>query len=413
VNPGSGEIRELNLSLDVPKTALADFDPAFSPDGRMLAFTRGAESGDLYLLPLTDGGQAAGPPQALTSDSQNNWQPAWTADGREIVFSSVRGGPSRLWRMKISAPGERRPVELAGEGGVWPSISRQGNRLMYQASTFDMNVWRRQIPSPGEAASAGTPICSSTKAEMNAVYSPDGRQIAFGSDRSGHWEIWLSDADGGHPRQATFHNAQSGSPSWSDDGEWIVYDSNAPGWWDIYVMRADGGQPRRLTNGPVRNVIGRFSRDGKWIYFSSMRTRRNEVWKVPFAGGDAVQVTRNGGWYSMESPDGKFLYYTKREQSVNDALWRMPVEGGLEELVLDSVLPRHFTFAGQNLYYEHSENGKTTVKVIDLGTRKSRALFEISKPMFLGLSVPPDQRWILYSQLDNEGSDLMLIENFR
>jgi len=81
------------------------------------------------------------------------------------------------------------------------------------------------------------------------------------------------------------------------------------------VIRAEGGQSRRLTYGPVLNAIGRFSHDGKWIYFASVRTGRNEVWKVPFAGGDAMQVTKNGGWFSMESPDGKFLYYTKLNRS--------------------------------------------------------------------------------------------------
>jgi len=91
----------------------------------------------------------------------------------------------------------------------------------------------------------------------------------------------------------------------------------------------------------------------------------------------------------------------------------MPVEGGPEELVLDSVRVRHFTLAGGNLYYVHFENGKTAVRVMDLGERKSRVLFEISKPLWLGLSVSPDQRWILYSQDDNYGNDLMLMENFR
>jgi Tol biopolymer transport system component/tRNA A-37 threonylcarbamoyl transferase component Bud32 len=410
-NPESGEIRELKVS----NKAVIGGAPAFSPDGRMLAFASGKSSTatDISMLPVTADGQAAGPPRALTSGAEGNLGPAWTADGREIVFRSSRGGPTRLWRMKISAPGDWRPVELAGDGGAWPSIARQGNRMVYQVATADANVWRRQAPATGETASSGAPICSSTKTEDNAAYSPDGRQIAFASDRSGHMEVWLSDSDCGHQRQATFYNTYSGSPSWSDDGEWIVYDSfNSPGWFDIYVMRADGGQSRRLTYGPARNAIGRFSHDGKWIYFSSMRTGRNEIWKVPFAGGDAMQVTKNGGWYSMESPAGKLLYYTKLDQS-DDALWRMPVEGGPEELVLDSIRARNFTLAGKNVYYVKSESGKTTVQVLDLGARKSRVLFETSKPARLGLSVSPDQRWILYSQVDSSGSDLMLMENFR
>ena len=418
-NAESGEIRELNL----PTTAAPDANPVFSPDGSLLAFTRGInfpvaitlganQTSDIYLLPMTGNLQAAGPPRALTSDGRGNLWPAWTPDGREIVFRSSKGGAPRLWRMKISTPGQSRPVELAGEDATSPSIARQGNRMVYQVSSSDVNLWLRQVPAMGEAASSGGPISSSTKFDGNAAYSPDGRQIAFASDRSGHREIWLSDSDGRHQRQATFHNVLSGAPAWSYDGEWIVYDCNTAGWYDIYVIRAEGGQSRRLTYGPVLNAIGRFSHDRKWIYFASVRTGRNEVWKVHFAGGDAMQVTKNGGWFSMESPDGKFLYYTKLNRS-EDALWRMPVEGGPEELVLDSVRARHFTLAGGNLYYAHFENGKTAVRVMDLGERKSRVLFEISKPLWLGLSVSPDQRWILYSQDDNYGSDLMLMENFR
>jgi Tol biopolymer transport system component len=143
-----------------------------------------------------------------------------------------------------------------------------------------------------------------------------------------------------------------------------------------------------------------------------MRTGRDEIWKVPAGGGPAQQVTKNGGWAALESPDGRYLYYTKSERS-EGGLWRMPVEGGPEERVVQSVRPRDFSIAGQNLYYAHNENGKVSIFGFDLVSRSNRRLFVIPQPTWMGLSVSPDQRSILYSQYDRYGSDLMLVETFR
>ena len=108
----------------------------------------------------------------------------------------------------------------------------------------------------------------------------------------------MAHADGSKPVQMTNNFGRSqGSPCWSPDGRWIAFDSQGQDRrWDLYVMDASGGRPRRITPDDTSAKHTPFwSHDGKWIYFRSDRTGRNEIWRVPFAGGTAEEVTRDGG----------------------------------------------------------------------------------------------------------------------
>jgi len=92
----------------------------------------------------------------------------------------------------------------------------------------------------------------------------------------------------------------------------------------------DGGLPRRLTTASSDENVPSWSRDGRWIYFSSDRTGKRQIWKAPAEGGEAVQVTKQGGFSAFESPDGKFVYYTKDFREGGEftpGIWRTPVEG--------------------------------------------------------------------------------------
>ena len=205
----------------------------------------------------------------------------------------------------------------------------------------------------------------------------------------------------------------TGSPRWSPDGQRIVFDSNALGKSELYQIDANGGRPRRLTNHPADDGIASYSRDGRWIYFDSDRTGRREIWKMPSEGGQAVQVTRNGGTVAFESVDGAFIYYNKETEPTG--LWRMPVGGGAETEVLKFVVDYAFAVANKGIYFEqpHRDRG-TSFQFLSFVTGKVTTIGTIRRPVAdLGLSVSPDERYILYTQGDQTGSDLMLVENFR
>ena len=133
------------------------------------------------------------------------------------------------------------------------------------------------------------------------------------------------------------------------------------------------------------------------------------------SGGGAIQITRNGGDLAQESPDRKFLYYGKG-YPLPMSVWRMPVEGGQETKVVDSVNPSTlWTVGSKGIYFfKAADNkGRSDLCLYEFATAKTRKLLTVERRVSPGLTVSPDGRTILYTQLDEAGSDLMLVENFR
>jgi Tol biopolymer transport system component len=411
----SAETGEKQRLTSPPSGVYGDFDAAYSPDGKTVAFRRvsGWNAIDIYLAPAA-GGEA----RRLTDLNRAINGFAWTPDSGEIIFSSSTSHEDGVL-MKVSVP-QGTPERLAGSGrGINdPSISRQGNRLVYSQSVVDTNVWRLDLSGPSTKPS-DSPFISSTRLDVEARYSPDGRKIAFASNRTGTYQIWVCDSDGANPRQLTYLASANGDPSWSPDGRYIVFDTRLRGNADIFVIDAEGGQPRALTTEPSDDIAPSWSADGRWVYFSSKRSGSMQIWKTPSEGGQAAQVTKEGGFLGRESVDGKFIYYLK-DRGV-PGIWRAPVEGGEEVLVLtqnkagiDARSVRAWTVVEKGIYFANAEDpAKPLIEFYSFATRKVTRVATLAQPFRPVLSVSPDGRWLLYTQEDQFGSDIMLMENFR
>jgi dipeptidyl aminopeptidase/acylaminoacyl peptidase len=160
-----------------------------------------------------------------------------------------------------------------------------------------------------------------------------------------------------------------------------------------------------------------WSLDGKSLYVTSNRTGRAEIWKVPAEpGNDAkgTQVTRNGGAVPKLSPDGAFLYYTKT--TIPEQLWRIPVDGGEEERVADRIANnRAFNVTRSGVYFipPIAQGPVTSIMFRDARTGLVRPIAGIDEHPMWGLTVSPDEKFILYVSLKEAEGDLMLVDNFR
>jgi Tol biopolymer transport system component len=259
------------------------------------------------------------------------------------------------------------------------------------------------------------------------AFSPDGRKIAFESDRSGVMSIWVANADGSDAR-LLFGDEKygtSGSPAWSPDGQWIAFDTRKDGNAEIYVISAEGGAVRRLTKNPSDDVIPCWSHDGKWIYFGSTRTGRPEMLKMPPEGGDAIQLTHDGGWAGVESRDGKFLYFTRMRPATggstyaatsgtNNPLLRIPVTGGEETPVLDTVGERAWAVADQGIWFLWPAGpSRTELRFFSSDTHRVSTVATIAKPATAGLDLSADGRTLLYGQIESQRSEIILVEGFK
>lgn len=399
--------------LTSPSDEEIDYGVAFSPDGSTVAFVRGIVSGgvsDLYVV-----SSAGGTAKRLTFDNTGiAGSPAWTQDGHDIVFCSTRGGLPSLWHISVSG-GTPQPVVGVGESAYAPSISSKGNQLVYQHFLLSDAIWQINLKDEMHRLSQPAQLISEKGRKRRPQFSPDGKRIAFESDRLGYQEIWTCDSDGSNCEQLTSLRGVAGAVTWSPDGRSIAFEFLLKDHREIYLQDVDSGMPRLLATLPGADNGGpNWSRDGKWIYFNSDRGGSFQLWKVQLRGGSPIQVTRHGGVFAIESTDGRDLYYAKFDSA---GIWKMPVQGGEEKRVLDQpsggTAWRNWVLAQNGIYFLNFEtNPNATVSFFDFATHKIIPLWTLTKPPGKGLSVSIDGRSILYVQNEFVQSNLMLVKNF-
>jgi len=411
--------------LTSPSDQEIDYGPAFSPDGETVAFVRGIVAGvvaDLYVVSA-----AGGTPKRLTQDNTWLWPPpTWTPDGRDLVFSSARGGLFRLWR--ISATGGT-PWLAAGAGvkAISPSISPKGNQLVYQQVIDDArSIWRLDLSDEKHRRGPPAQVVSERGWKGRPHFSPDGKRIAFESWRSGYLEIRACDSDGSNCSELTSLHGVATAARWSPDGRYVAFEFRSKGHSEIYLLKVDGSVAQLLVTLPGADNGGpNWSRDGKWIYFYSDRGGGPfQLWKIQLEGGLPIQVTKNGGVFGTESEDGRFLYYSKLGVP---GIWKMPLQGGEETRILDQPY-REFTIvsggafiawwdwalARNGIYFLDFESYyNATVEFFDFSTHKITPIWTLTKPPGFGLSMSADGRSILYVQNEIQQSNIMLVKNFR
>lgn len=403
-----------------PAGTTGDYYPAFSADGKRIAFARARSfsATDLYIVPLS-----GGKPSRLTADGLTIDGLTWTADNQEIIFSSRRGGSfNSLWRIKASG-GTPERVTTFGEDIISPAISRRDNSLAYTRELDDMNIWSYTLDAAGHVTEKA-PLIASTFRDSDPDFSPDGRHIAFTSGRNGSFGIWVSDSDGNNPRLLFDGGAYvTGSARWSPDGSRIAFDTRANdpaglGNPSIWTMDADGGKPRRLTGTSTGDVAPSWSRDGNWIYFASTRSGSLQIWKMPSRGGQAVQITHHGGFESFETDDGKYLFYLKGREV--PGIWRVPTNGGEETLVTDCDQVgywRCWRVARGGIYFATATlPAGPRVEFFNLASGAVQLIAPLARtpdPNIPGLTVAPGGRKLLLAQDDQSGSNIIMVESAR
>jgi Tol biopolymer transport system component len=411
-----------------PEPSIGDGWPAVSPDGRTVAFARYSQdsSANVYLVPMN-----GGEPRPVTAEKASIFGLAWETD-TQLVFSSDRGGSSRLWR--VSAKPSSNPaiteLDVAGEDARFPSFSRSGiaasPRLAYQRLVENLDIRRAEVVgegTPRHALKSSHSFIASTKSEDHPRFSPDGTKIAFVSRRSGTLEIWLCASDGSNPvRLTSMDGPIVVGPQWSPDGRRIAFfaTTGPAGTYVTYVADADGGRTARATRTEGElEALPTWSRDGRFLYLTSGRSGSLQIWKRPIEGGEAVQLTRGGGAEASESPDGRIIYYAKVPE-MGPGLWRVPANGGHEERVLESVRFGYWAIAHSGIYFIDFHVPSDAPRPVRFFNFQSRQVTQVgtvestvSWSNTPGFAISPDGRWLLYTSLESTDVDLMLVDNFR
>ena len=202
-------------------------------------------------------------------------EPAWSPNGGLIAFVSKRDGAAHVYVMRADGSDTRRMTATSADDGR-PTWSPDGRRLAFSRE----GALYVHMLAGGPARRLGRALAGRV---AGAAWSPDGKSIAFDfrPDGSSLQEIWVVGADGRRPHPVTDLRAVSGSPSWSPDGRRLAFHSNdRGGHFEIYSIAVGGSGLRQETRSPNDTIEPAWSPDGQKIAFS----RDGAIWTVDRSG---------------------------------------------------------------------------------------------------------------------------------
>jgi Tol biopolymer transport system component len=287
---GNGEIYVMNADgsgqTNLTNNPAVDDEPAWSPDGSRIAFTRG---GDVYVMNADGAAQTN-----LTNHPANDSWPAWSPDGTKIAFVSDRDGNAEIYLMNADGSSQRNLTDNSGSDR-FPTWSPDGGKIAFmRGEELNAEVYTMNADGSSQRNLTNSPA----RGDYLPDWSPDGSKIAFSTG----WDpchacsnIWVMGNDGSAQKGLTDDGYAHGAPRWSPDGSQIAFVTYRDHNDEVYITSADGGDQRNLTKSPDMDYWPDWSPDGTKIAFESWRDGNGEIYVMDADGGGQTNVTEDPG----------------------------------------------------------------------------------------------------------------------
>lgn len=382
--------------------------PAFAPHSSRIAFVKSDATGtwQLYTYDL----QATAQPTVIVPNAGKTVSLAWSPDEQFLIAVMLYNGDFGLWQIQLASQ-QATWLPVSANDLEHVSMARHHPRLVYEVATSDENIWALPLRAPDQAAGPPERRIASTQNEAYPRFSSDGKRIAFQSQRSGNNEIWLSNSDGTDLKQLThFQTVFTWAPAWSPDNSRLAFHAWVDLGTDLFTLDAAGNAPERLTTLPHHEREPRFAPDGTGIYFRSNQNGAWDIWYTSFTNPEPQAITQNRGIAAFMPIQGT-LYYTA---SSDLGLYRLDLALQQETHLLNltsSTDYRTWTVVSDGVYFIQRDSSYVPHLVFfDFGTQTTTTVYPlpyISNKS--GLSRSPDGRWLLYGQMDQSESDIVLL----
>jgi Tol biopolymer transport system component/predicted Ser/Thr protein kinase len=401
-------------------------EPAWSPDGKCLAYTSNDKGNlDIMVMPL-----AGGRPIRVVDSDADDAQPAWSPDGSRLAFVSARDrgghlsialGIGTLQDFVTGKYGDiflipalgGTPVKLV-EDGYYPSWSPDGKNIVYQSPrNGEWNLWK--VPAEGGVP---TQLTNDEEFDFHPCWSPDGKWIVYGSGGNGIYNLRVVSASGGAPHLLTNDKQVIVRPVWSKDGSSIIYSSNKNGSYNLWKIpfslndNGKSGTPRQVTVGQGADVDVSISHTGEKLAFSTVLVFQN-IWELTIANGETRQVTSETSNQDLPrcSPDGKTLLIISTRGG-NYGLWVVDLNGAiLQQLSAQDVYESFGSWSpdGKQIAYRSIGNNTNSIYIRTLGSLSPKEIAEDS----VAVEYPiwsPDDKFISYYKGESRKSDIWIYD---
>ena len=386
--------------------------PSWSADGKWIAFSLyRSDSPDIWIIPA-----AGGSARQLTTHSAADWAPDWSPDGEWIAFSSRRKdfGDADIWIIPVKGGSAVQVTGSPDDDDRVPRWSPDGRKIAFNTFSTLGEIWVMSAAGT-ELVRLADKVYSLPKGE--AIWSPDGEQIAFIAPGPEGREVWKIPATGGDPRQLTRGGAITATfagLSWSPDGRWIAFPHSTGESQNIWAVPSAGGRPRQITITPGDDMWLSWSPDGRSLVFSSNTDAEWDIWIVPASGGAATRLV---DWPTAEfspswSPDGDRIAFGSRrgqsgERDLDFNIWTVPATGGEATWIAPGITPSWSPDGKKILCVNFADQGD--IWQIPTAAGSPARLLQTPQPEFLPKWSPDGSR-ILFIRRRPLNSDIFVAD---
>jgi serine/threonine protein kinase/dipeptidyl aminopeptidase/acylaminoacyl peptidase len=395
---------------------------AWAPDGKSVACPAGSNTGGRHMY-IAEFNAATGGEKLISSQNWSNigrvW---WLRDGKGIVATaSEQGSPlAQVWFFPYQKGSPQRITNDLNDYRD-TSVTDDARTLATIQSEANVNVWLMPVGNNAGDTSRAIQITDGVghrSGDRGLTWLPNGKLIYI-SRASGSQDIWLMDQAGKSQEQLTTPETRAETyPAVSPDGRYIAFVSNRTGNSHIYRLEISTGEQLQLTQGSGEEFPA-VSADGKWVIYTSTLSSKFTLWKVPIDGGQPVQLTdRLSSWPAVSPSGERIVCWYRHEQNAPWQIAIVSMNGGEPELVLDVPpsadwnIPTRWTPDGKGIVYVDTRSSVSNLWIKPLDGGEPRQITQFSADQIFWFDWSRDGKQLACSR-GRVNNDVVLISEFK
>lgn len=372
---------------------IGDVSPRVSPDSTKVAFIRDIDffEQDVYVTSVR-GRTYRRITSAHTLISDVGWK---TND--VLAFAADHGHGFNFSRADLTRPDQAEPLgsRVDSDRPLQFSITQNGKVVAFSDYRPNLDIWSIDIAKP---SNPWVPVVQAPGENIQPSASPDGRLLAFLSNVSGEFRIWVSEIDGTDASEVSTGALIPASFCWSADGKSIIFSPQRVH--GLYEVPVPPG------NGPVRQISSIYTDPHSATDGQSLFVRAHFfIYRVSRMVGNAQEVTEQGGAPIAQSRDGRFLYFSQGRMSTTIA--RLDLQTGHQDEIIGSLMPGYseaWALSSSGIYFLGQEQNQTAVRFFDFATHSEKHIADFSGDLpqvgMSGMGISPDGKrlWVVRAE---------------
>ena len=368
---------------------IGDVSPRVSPDGTQIAFIRDIDffEQDLYITNVR--GRTY---QRITSAHTLISDVGWTKN-KILAFAADNGGGFKFWQIDMAKPDNRQSLAspISSDRALQFSVRQNGELVAYSNYDPNLDIW--SLDTTGRS-DAWVPVIQAPGESIRPSVSPDGKLLAFLSNVSGDFQLWVSQVDGEDASMVPTGSLVPASFCWSADGKSLIFSpQHVHGLYEVPVR----------GNAQIRQISSiytdpQYAVDGKSLFVRA----HYFIYRVPLLGGKAQEVTEQGGAPIAQSRDGRYLYFSQGRMSATIA--RLDLQTGHQDELISSLFPGYsdtWALSSRGVFFLGQEHNQPAIRFFTFATDQEERVAnfpgELPEVELSGFGVSPDGKslWVV------------------